>query len=412
MLQNALEVSRSRDGFSGVEKQQLLEQISELQNTLADQSRTLHATQKENSQLRDDLSSLSIKSTKFDEIAPKHQALQEEKVDLFSKLDKLRGDYEVLLAERNSLSSLVEQKDSLLWLQSQQAEANTKLLQSQIQQLQLQQQTMIKSEDWQRMQENIRNIFANESEVLYHEITDTKKLTSMIKDLHEKSKYYEKIQRKLEKENQIRKELEGKLVESVNLLKSEEVARQEQEDLSALLEKELIEAVKTNGYAIKNSQIRTNVANHIKSTGGAGGTQTLSNLHNLSSLLPHDNVNLDDDATVTHLVQQLEQARSDNAYLLGQLEATQKENLQLKDDLTNTQASMQKEFSSLWMSVQELNKLDALKDKSIQDLVAERSQIAVERDLAHEKLKSLSSEIEQMKRVMPVSSDLIRCFEE
>ena len=79
MLQNALEVARSRDGFSGVEKQQLLEQISELQNTLADQSRTLHVAQKDNTQLREEVAALLIKANKFDEIAPKHQALQEEK---------------------------------------------------------------------------------------------------------------------------------------------------------------------------------------------------------------------------------------------------------------------------------------------------------------------------------------------
>lgn len=402
MLQNALEVARSRDGFSGVEKQQLLEQISELQNTLADQSRTLHAAQKDNTLLREELASISIKANKFDEIAPKHQMLQEEKVDLFSKLDKLRGDYEVLLTERNSLSSLVEQKDSLLWLQSQQSDSNTKLLQSQIQQLQLQQQTMIKSEDWHRMQENIRNIFANESEVLYHEITDTKKLTTMIKELHEKSKYFEKMQKKLEKENQLRKELEKRVIDSVKLLKEEEHARQEQEELVALLEKELIDAVKMNSYAIKNGRIKTTIANEIKAN--ATTNQSLNNLHNLSSLLPNDHVVGDDDATVAHLVQQLEQARSDNSYLLGQLEATQKENIQLKDELTNTQSNMQKEFSALWMSVQELNKLDALKDKSIQDLIAERSQLTNERDLAHEKLKSISLETEKMRREAQVSA--------
>jgi hypothetical protein len=408
MLQNALEVARSRDGFSGVEKQQLLEQISELQNTLADQSRTLHIAQKDNTQLREELATISIKANKFDEIAPKHQALQEEKVDLFSKLDKLRGDYEVLLTERNSLSSLVEQKDSLLWLQNQQSESNIKLLQSQIQQLQLQQQTMIKSEDWQRMQESIRHVFSNENEVLYHEITDTKKLTGMIKDLHEKSKYFEKVQKKLDKENHLRKELESKLIESVKLLKAEETAKHEQEEMVAMLEKELSDAVKMNSYAIKNSRVKTKISNHIKAN--ATTAQSLNNLHNLSSLLPHESVMQDDDATVAHLVQQLEQARSDNAYLLGQLEATQKENIQLKDELTNTQANMQKEFSALWMSVQELNKLDALKDKSIQDLIAERTQLTTERDLAHEKLKSLSLEMDKMKRETYVSSLLFVPF--
>ena len=78
----------------------------------------------------------------------------------------------------------------------------------------------------------------------------------------------------------------------------------------------------------------------------------------------------------------------------------------------NSRESSQKEFASLWKSVQELNELDLLKDKSIQDLIADRDRAILERDHAQSRVKMLSSQCESLQQeIDEIDNDLLAAVE-
>ena len=87
-----------------------------------------------------------------------------------------------------------------------------------------------------------------------------------------------------------------------------------------------------------------------------------------------------------------------------QLALASKETLNARSELQHTQENMQREFASLWMAVQELNKLDAVKEQALADLVSDRDRTVRDRDMANKKLHELTVNYQSLHRELQVGN--------
>lgn len=80
----------------------------------------------------------------------------------------------------------------------------------------------------------------------------------------------------------------------------------------------------------------------------------------------------------------------------------QKEVWSSKEELRASREGMQGELASLWMAVQELNKLDAVKEKKLQELLTDKDQ-AVEAKLnAFRQLKEMTDNYNELQSELQV----------
>ena len=85
----------------------------------------------------------------------------------------------------------------------------------------------------------------------------------------------------------------------------------------------------------------------------------------------------------------------------------QKEVWSSKEELRVSREGMQGELASLWMAVQELNKLDAVKEKKMQELLCDRDSAIESRDSALKQLEEMTdnyNELQTELQVMLVTS--------
>ena len=85
----------------------------------------------------------------------------------------------------------------------------------------------------------------------------------------------------------------------------------------------------------------------------------------------------------------------------------QKEVWSSKEELRVSREGMQGELASLWMAVQELNKLDAVKEKKMQELLCDRDAAIESRDSALKQLEEMTdnyNELQTELQVMLVTS--------
>jgi hypothetical protein len=85
----------------------------------------------------------------------------------------------------------------------------------------------------------------------------------------------------------------------------------------------------------------------------------------------------------------------------------QKEVWTSKEELRVSREGMQGELASLWMAVQELNKLDAVKEKKMQELLCDRDAAIESRDSALKQLEEMTdnyNELQTELQVMLVAS--------
>lgn len=94
--------------------------------------------------------------------------------------------------------------------------------------------------------------------------------------------------------------------------------------------------------------------------------------------------------------------QAESAALKDHLILTQKDALSAREELKATQDQMQTEYTNMWTSVQELSKLDALKDQSIQDLIMDRDKAVFERDAALERFAAVKTESAQLMQDLQV----------
>ena len=94
--------------------------------------------------------------------------------------------------------------------------------------------------------------------------------------------------------------------------------------------------------------------------------------------------------------------QSENISLKDQIIATQNNLQHIKIESTKAIEDLQREYTTLWKSLQDLNKLDEQKDKSIKDIIIARDNALLEKRHAFEALAVMSVENTQLKQELEV----------
>ena len=68
----------------------------------------------------------------------------------------------------------------------------------------------------------------------------------------------------------------------------------------------------------------------------------------------------------------------------------------------DTRRDLEKEYASLWLAVEELNRLDAEKELALQELLNDREEALVQRDMALLKVDQLTNEYNNLYRDIEV----------
>ncbi|RYH15093.1 hypothetical protein EON65_32360 [archaeon] len=380
-MESALELANSRDGNYGAQKQDFMTQIDKLKTQVEQMHTTVSTLQEENNNLKANNAELDSKFTTAEDWQLRYNTLEKEFKDFCASMENLKHEAEMMRSERDSLAAIVKQKDSLLWLQGQQSEMSIKMLQQRQAALDRSDTHVISTEEWKRLTESLRDLFTQEGQVLHSELLDTKKLTQMIRDLREKMSLYDSLQQQVEGERLARKELENRLASCLLSMRDQEKQRDDLARLASSLQQELQECSKL-GYVR-----RTLPSGLFISPSHFFGSSNNDSSQHKQMLLE----------------QQCEQYKVENNMLKSQLDLAQREANNARDDVQKAQQAAQKDLSSLWSAVQELNKLDAMKDKSIQDLVMERARLSAERDAALNETKLAREQCEELRRELDVS---------
>lgn len=302
-------------------------------------------------------------------------------------LERLQAEHSVLVSERDSLASLCDHQAKSLKLQSQQSEASLKMLQQRQSALErIEKEATINLDDWDSLQEGttifdalychhfkplyipvhsgLKGMLAQEGSLLHSELLDAKRLTGMIASMRERAQEAALLQEELVKERAARQQLQLQLER-----RGDDSFRSAADLASDKVHKQLIDQVNYYRKSAEASEARAQywqqVAQKVKSRGG----------------------DVDQSAEVLQLRDQLAAAQSDAA--------------SAKTELLNAQENMQKEFASLWMAVQELNKLDASKERALAELISDREHAVREKDAAvlelgeyKQKYRDLQSELQ------------------
>jgi chromosome segregation ATPase len=115
---------------------------------------------------------------------------------------------------------------------------------------------------------------------------------------------------------------------------------------------------------------------------------------------------------LTRQVEPLATTRPEMEKLQQELDYKIEELSQIKKLMSRGQLEMQHEFASMWLSVQQLNKLDAVKDKALADMRMERDRVAQERHELSKKYRRLKQEFRGLQEEMQaIDEDLVRAVD-
>lgn len=387
----------------------LLNQINKLKKELESIYKTLEKMNDENMNLKKDQDKLIVKMQDYDEIKEQKHLITQEKVSLLEKYEKMLIEFNVLKNERDQLCTIIGQKDNLLAIQNEQFETSIKMLQ-QKQTIQssthesmlaeAKKQTATQSSEWLALQDSLKALFSSENEVLYNEMMDANKMIILIKDMRQKIEQFDQICNENKTLHSCKSDLENKLVECARVIEQQDESVSDMDEYVTLLEQDINDArqrgftsnirYQNNAYYMKKYTKTTfNISQMKKSSNNFGiknyGQQFGELMNNYDSY---------NDPSLAPLLHHIETLKTENAFLKGQLDASQREANLTKEELKLSQGTMQREFASLWMSVQELNKLDAIKDKSIQDLIQEKNKLLYEKESLIQECDSLKKELQ------------------
>jgi chromosome segregation ATPase len=208
----------------------------------------------------------------------------------------------------------------------------------------------------EKLQRNLHDLFSREGELIYKELVDTQKLTSIIRDLRRQLSDSELLVSAADLDKDVMSTVQKQLTDAKTELHAEKVTRQ-------ALELKLMAAQQELQTAAQSPQ------------------QLLEVMRNQHMQLQAENSSLKD-----QMVRY--QSEIGNA---------QTEALRLKE-------SMQLEYNALWQSVQDLNRLDEQKDRSIKDILRDRDLAVADKTRAFETLAAISMENSQLKQELEVSA--------
>jgi chromosome segregation ATPase len=255
-------------------------------------------------------------------------------------------------------------------------------------------------EEYSQLQGRLAALLNSEGQILRSELLDTHKLTGIVKEMGVKLQELEDMSQELQLERAAREDLQRRLNQHTLGAQVEQASRAAVDHQVSRLQIELLKAQEAHKKAEHEYQIQSEV--------GAGSKAALE--EQVTSL-QRDLIAAKDELalTKTRLAQQSDAAakaaaissellklQAENSALKDHLINTQKDSFAAREELKSAQESMQADYSAMWTSVQELSKLDALKDQSIQDLIMDRDKAVFERDGAMERFAAAKSESSQL----------------
>ena len=296
---------------------------------------------------------------------------QQTELDKLSNDNKLKSELEILKLQRDSLFEVIKQQEQALQIQQQQSEASLKMLhQRQAALDRFEQRHDGEHDDFARLQEMLQQLLAREGEFLSSELMDAKKLSNVIAHAREK------------------------VMEAATLADELEKAKQENEDLRLEVEQLAHELkVKAEAMASANDEIaqfkkysldwehRAHYWQQVAKKSAAAHNTTIAALTSSTS----SNHSATAERTDTHKTRAEEsdddalvKLQTENTSLQGRLAATVETMEAERREYEASKEQMQKEFASLWLAVEQLNKLDASKDRNLEELNQERDDLSAE----------------------------------
>jgi chromosome segregation ATPase len=369
---------------------------------------------------------LKSKIERLEDVEENYEELLKEFHALSSSHSTLIEEHSLLHSERDSLTTIIQQKDSLLQLQNSQNIKSLSFLHSK----QAQTSTngnisdhpsmnhplaetihrMIIPQDYLLLQQQIKVLLSltkdqpnpNNPSTSSSSLAPFTSFTSpnepptileisnlliILKEVQEKLILHSQIFKLYENEKMLRKELEKKLLNSLQLLKNDEILKKNLQEKNDILSKQVSELIYLQKINIATVSESSSTSSSSAASDAAAVTAAV-----LSTASPLENP----------FIIQIEFLKKENSLLKSQLETTQTNYTSSKEELLNTQKIMQKEFSQLWLSIKELTNLDQIKDKSIEELINERTNLLKENEILINKLNFLSEQCNQQQKELKV----------
>jgi len=320
------------------------------------------------------------------------QRIQELQLDVekANNESKVKSELEIVKLQRDSLFEVIKQQEQALHMQQQQSEASLKMLhQRQAALDRYEQRSEGEHDELSHLQENLQQLLAQEGQTLYSELIDAKKLISVISSVREKV-----VECGVLKEDIARLEEEKEEVEN-------RMKKLEQEHTEWKVEHEkIVEQLELFKKHAIDWEARAHYWQQVakKNSTTSSESRALNESQDISSFAS---------MSVTKSVEYLD-LRSENATLQEQLNKSQEELEKSRKELSSSKDDMQKEFASLWMAVEQLNKLDASKDKALAEMTAARDTAVREKREIERSFISMKKEYESLQsELQSIDLDLL-----
>jgi chromosome segregation ATPase len=258
-----------------------------------------------------------------------------------------------------------------------------------------------------QLRERLGALLSSEGQLLSEEAQDSRKLTALVRDLGDKLEELEELQGELAQERLAREAAQRQLSEQAVSSQVSQVGRSALDHQVSVLQLELMKLQEAHRKLEHDSSAKVSVLEGAKAsleeqvTGLQKELLVTKDALALSQERLTQQTNLAAKASVAGM--DVVKLQAEAAALKDQLVLCQRDAFAAKEELRTSQEAMQAEYGAMWASVQELSKLDALKDQSIQDLIADRDRAVLERDSAFERYAAAKAENTQLAQEIQVS---------
>ena len=275
--------------------------------------------------------------------------------EMIRTIERMKSEVGALTLERDSLLGIIDRQEAAIKLQHQQSEASLKMLhQRQAALERVESDAATNMDELVRLQEGLEGMLTREGSALHSELLDAKRLTEIISTLRERMNESTILNEELVKERAIRINLESRY-----------------SSVEAELNK-LRSSLPTGGFQQINDKV-SELEQQLK-TKEALATYWQQVAENV-------NASVESSSSM--------ELKAQNVGLQEQLTASKAETIKTKEELNAAKENMQTEFASLWMAVQELNKLDASKDHELKNLIEERDKAVREKQISIDNYRDL-----------------------
>jgi hypothetical protein len=350
---------------------------------------------------------------------------------------KYKSQLEVMTMERDSLVEIVRQQGQALRVQQQQSEASLKMLhqrQGALERIESQTVDSKNMEELTRLQDELHALMSREGRTLYSELMDVKQLMVIVASLKDRLVDMDMLKDELQFERNERHRLENRLADMIeeaetsgaarhnkalveNAVHSASNAQAENVELKEQLEhfKKLSAGWESRAHYWQQVAKKQIGGHSLGSSGGpVGGEEAVNKTGALSAplLTPQNKIVQTErgvgtgDLALASVQAENNELKRENTRLADQLAAAVGDANLARNELAIAKEDMQKEFTSLWLAVQQLNSLDAAKERALQDLISDRDKAVKERNEAIEKLNVMQKEYAELQSELEVQTEL------